>query len=301
MEHAFYLSTRAEPIDSLGQVPVALNLVKEFTRSRGGNLPGRVPETLAGAITRLDRIHALAVLLALGLTAYIAIEPTQNWLLLLLAGLSALAADGVVRTHPKSRFHGIDDTALFLFVPVLFTLSMGLFLEEVAVGHWTIAAGLLSVVPYWAILHAEYESVDRLAPNFQTTRLVLNVATYVIAFLFYATIFDFDLGLFEAAFCGGVVSILLGIEVLREEALDTPRTIMYAAAIGVLLGETAWATHFLPLESSGAAVFLLLVFYLMTGLMHNYLASRLNTRTAGEFAAVAAAGLVIVTISHAWL
>jgi len=79
----------------------------------------------------------------------------------------------------------------------------------------------------------------------------------------------------------------------------TSRTITYAAAIGVLLAEAAWATRFLPLEGSAAAVFLLLAFYLMTGLMHNYLGERLNTRTAGEFTAVALAGLFIVTVSHA--
>lgn len=263
--------------------------------------PDRPSSALNGAVTRLDRVHALAVVLALGLTAYLAIEPTQNWLLLLLSGLAALGTDGVVRTHPRARFHRIDDTALFLFVPVLFTLGLGLFLEEVAGGHWTIVVGLASVIPYWLILRAEYESVDRAAEDFHYHRLMLNIATYVIAFLFFATIYDFNLSLSTSAFAAGIVSVLLGIEVLREEALDTPRTVIYAVAIGVLLAETAWATHFLPLEGSPAAVFLLLAFYLMTGLMHSYLAERLNPRTAGEFTAVAMAGLLIVTISHAYV
>lgn len=243
----------------------------------------------------------MAVVLALGLTAFLAIEPTQNWLLLLLCGLAALGADGVVRTHPKARFHRLDDTALFLFVPVLFTLSAGLFLEEVASGHWTVLAGLASTGAYWGILYAEYQSVDRKAPHYQSTRLVLNAATYVIAFLFFATVYDFDLDLATASFAAGVVSLLLGIEVLREEAMDTARTIVYAAAIGALLAESAWATHFLPLDGSSAAVFLLLAFYLMTGLMHNYLADRLSIRTASEFASVALAGLVIVTVSQTLL
>jgi hypothetical protein len=38
----------------------------------------------------------------------------------------------------------------------------------------------------------------------------------------------------------------------------------------------------------------------MTGLMHNYLASRLNTKTATEFAAVALAGVAIIALSHAY-
>jgi len=286
--------------------------VKEFTRLRVPDaFPDRPTNILNGAVTRLDRVHALAVVLALGLTAYLAIEPTQNWLLLLLSGLAALGTDGVVRTHPRARFQRIDDTALFLFVPVLFTLGLGLFLEEVAGGHWTIVVGLASVIPYWIILRAEYESVDRdprlikflrwELDTYDFARLILNIATYVIAFLFFSTIYDFNLSLSTSAFAAGIVSLLLGIEVLREEAMDTPRTVIYAVAIGVLLAETAWATHFLPLEGSPAAVFLLLTFYLMTGLMHSYLAERLNPRTAGEFAAVGMAGLLIVTISHAYV
>src|SRR3970282_341326 len=149
---------------------IRLPLVKEFTSS---------PATaLNGVVSRVDRVHAMAAVFGIGLAAFLAIEPTQNWLLLLLAGLVALGTDAVVRTHPRARFQRLDDTALFLFVPVLFTLSLGLFLEEVAEGYWTLAAGLLSAVPFWAILHAEYTSVDRKSPNYQSGRLVLHVATY---------------------------------------------------------------------------------------------------------------------------
>lgn len=277
---------------------LALNIVKEITRSPGDRLADRDSTTFPGAVTRLDRVHVLAVVLALGITAYLAIEPTQNWLLLLLAGLAALGTDAIVRAHPKAHFHKLDDTVLFVLLPVLMTLGGGLFLEEVASGHWTLAAGLLSVVPFWAVLRAEYESVDRASENYQPTRLVLNIGTYVTAFLFFAAIYDFDLGLLAAAFAAGMVSLLLGIEVLREEAMDNFKTATHALAIGVLMGQAAWATHFLPLDGSAAAVFLLLGFYLTTGIMHNYLAGRLNLRTGGEFAAVGAAGLIIVTVSQ---
>lgn len=269
--------------------------MKEFTRDRRGDGPLALS---ANESSGLDRVHVLSVVLALGIFAYLAIEPTQGWLLLLLSGLAAIATDSVVRHHPKASFTRLDDTALYLFVPVLFMLGLGLFLEEVVGGYESLAIGVLSVVPFWAILRAEYESVDRASPNYQTTRLILNIATYVVAFLFFATIYDFDLGLFTGSFAAGVVSILLAIEVLREEGLDTTRTLLYAVAIGGLLGEAAWTIHFLPLEGNGAAVFLLLAFYLMTGLMHNYLGDRLTRQTAAEFAGVGGLGVLIVVFSH---
>lgn len=276
--------------------------MEPFTRFReavAGTGQGSV--TLSGAISGLDRVHALAAVLALGLTLFLAFEPTENWILLLLSGLAAVGTDIVVRAHPKAHFQRLDDTALHLFVPVLFVLAAGLFLEEVVANDWTIALGALSIVPFWLILWAEQESVDHASDMYHWARGVLNLATYLTAFLFFATLYDFDLNLQTTAFASGIVSLLLAIEVLREEAMDSTRTIVYALAIGLLLGEAAWATHFLPLEGSAAAVFLLLALYLMTGMMHNYLAERLNPRIAGEFVAISAAGLLVVAISQAYI
>jgi hypothetical protein len=275
--------------------------VKQFTRVRAeARIAQRTPLTLGEISNRLDRIHVLAVVLALGLTLYLTVEPTQNWLLLLLTALAAFGTDAIVRHHPGAAFERLDDTALYLFVPVLFMLSVGIFFNEMAGGYWSAAAGLLSVVPFWAILRAEYESVDRTSPNYQATRLILNGATYAIAFLFFATIYDFDLSLFTSSFAAGIVSVLLAIEVLREEGMDSTRTILYSLAIGVLVGEAAWTAHFLPLDESAATVFLLLAFYLMTGLMHNYLARRLSRKTASEFAVVALSCVVIIALSHTY-
>ena len=285
--------------------------MKEFTRVRTADrAPDRTSRALNGAIGRLDTIQALAVVLALGLTAFLAM-PTYNWLLLLLSGGAALATHHVVWSHPKAQFQRLDDTALFLFVPVLLTLGLGLFLDEVAGGPWTIAAGIFSVVPLWFVLRAEYESVDRRSrtykflsfamDGYEFWRGVLNGATYVTALLFFATIYDFDLSLLTASFAVGVVSLLLAIEVLREEAMDTSRTILYALAIGLLLAEAAWSTHFLPLKGMADAVFLLLALYLMTGMMHNYLAARLSLRTASEFTAVALIGVLGVAISQSYV
>jgi hypothetical protein len=257
--------------------------------------------SIGDAVARLDRLHVMAALFGIGFTAYLAIEPTQNWLLLLLAGLVALGTDAVVRTHPRARFKRLDDTALYLFAPVLLTLSLGLFLEEVAEGYWSLLAGISATIPLAIVLQAEYDSVDRRAGAYGGARLILNIATYVIAFLFYATVYDFDLSLPAVSFAAGIVSLLLAIEILREEALETPRTLLYAVAIGLLLSEAALAMHFLPLEGALAAVFLLLAFYLMTGLMHNYLADRLSLRTVGEFSGIALLGLLIVVISHSYI
>lgn len=272
--------------------------MKEFTRVRPeAQVAQRISRTLPETADRLDRVHVMAVVLALGTTLYLSVEPTQNWLLLLLCGLAAIGTDAVVRHHPRAHFDSIDDTALYLFVPVLFTLSAGIFLEEVVSGYWTLGFGIASVIPFWAILRSEYESIDRDTDLFETARLVLNGATYLVAFLFFAAVYDFELSLLESSFAIGIVSVLLGIEVLREEGLNTSRTIQYAFASGILMAEAAWTTHFLPLDGSAAAVFVLLTFYVLTGLMHNFLGNRLSLKTVGEYSTVALCGLVIITLA----
>ena len=256
---------------------------------------------LARSLDRLDRLHVMAAAFGIGLVAFLAIEPTQNWLLLLMALLAGLGSDGVVRSHPRAPFQRLDETALYLFLPVLFTLAVGLFLKEAAEGYWRVPTGLLMGVPFGLILRAEYDSVQSQAGVYLTARFILNVATYVVVFLFYATIIDFEVDLLPSAFAVGVVSLLLAIEVLREEALETPRTVACALAIGLLLAEVAWSLHFLPLDGPVAAIFLLLAFYALTGLMHSYLGQRLTLRTAGEFAATSLAGLAVVVLSHVYL
>ena len=64
--------------------------------------------------------------------------------------------------------------------------------------------------------------------------------------------------------------------------------------IGVIVAEARWVLYFLPLEGFFAGVFLLLVFYLTTGVISHYLTDHLEHTVMLEFALVTAAGLAIV-------
>ena len=81
--------------------------------------------------SRVARIPLLAAVFTIGLALFIGIDPVQPWILLALTAIVGLGADGIIRSHPRGNFHTIADTAPYLFVPVLFTLSAGLFLEGV--------------------------------------------------------------------------------------------------------------------------------------------------------------------------
>jgi hypothetical protein len=257
-------------------------------------LRGNTPSLEPRGASRVGRIPLLAVAFMAGLGLFITINPVHPWILLVLTALMALGADGIIRAHPRGEFHTVADTAPYLFVPVLFTLSAGLFLEDVVLGYWAGPAVLGAGALMAAALYAEHVSVEPETEQFPLARFVLNVVTYLTAFGFYAVVYGFEVDLVPAAFAVGLVSMLLAIEVFREAEADPIRALVFAGVIGVIVAEARWVLYFLPLEGFLAGVFILLVFYLTTGVISHYLNEHLDRAVLAEFALVTAAGLAIV-------
>jgi hypothetical protein len=257
----------------------------------------RLP-AMAQAVPGLDRANLLAVLLGVGMAFYLSVEPTQEWILLLLTGLAALGTDGILRSHPAKPFSRPDDTIAFLFLPALLTLGAGLFLEEVIDGYWSVGVGLITIPGFAAVLYGQYFSVDARSSAYNTARLAVSIAAYVAAFAFFSVVYEFEVDLLAAAFAVGLISLLLSMEMLREARLEARPILLHSAAIGMILAQATWALHFLPLEGFLAAAFLLLILYLATGVMQNYLLRQLDWATGAEFAGVAAVGVLIVVVAH---
>ena len=249
-------------------------------------------------LPRSAHIPLLAVVYSVGLTLFLAVEPTQPWILLAIVALVGLGTDGILRAHPRAQLHGFADTAPFLFIPVLLSLASGLFLEEVALGYWTVPAVMGASVLLAATLYGEYVSVLSHGPSYALGRFLLNVLTYLAAFAFYAVVYTYDVNLLPASFSVGLFSMLLAVEVFREAEADAYRALVFSAAIGVIVGEMRWALYFIPLEGFLAAILLLLVFYLATGLVQHHLTGHLNRTIAAEFGVVTALGLAVVIVGR---
>jgi hypothetical protein len=239
-------------------------------------------------------VPLLAVVYAVGLALFLAVEPTKPWILLCVVALVGLGTDGILRAHARAQLTGVADTAPFLFVPVLFSLAAGLFLEEVILGYWTVPAVIGAAVLLAASVYGEYVSVLSHGPSYALGRFVLNVLTYLAAFAFFAVIYNYDVALVPAAIAVGLFSFLLAVEVFREAEADAYRALVFSAVIGLVVAEARWALYFIPLEGFLAAVVLLLVFYLATGLIQHYLTNHLNRTIATEFVLVTALGMVVV-------
>lgn len=244
--------------------------------------------------SRAGLIPLLSGIFGLWLALFLTIDPVEPLILLTLAIAVAVGTDGIVRSHPRGDFRTIADTSPFLFVPVLFTFSAGLFLEDVILGYWAAPAVVGASALLGASVWAEYVTVDRDAAQFPLARLVLNVITYLTAFGLYAVVYGFDVDLAPAALAVGLVSTLLAVEIFREAEADAIRALVFASVIGIIVAEARWVLYFLPLDGFLAGVFLLLVFYLSTGVISHHLTGHLDRGVLLEFMLVTAAGLTIV-------
>lgn len=251
------------------------------------------------SIFRSSRVPLLTAVFFAGLLLFLAIEPTKPWILLVVTGLVALGADGVLRTHPKGDFAGdLAGTAPYLFLPSLLTLGAGLFLEDIAPGYWAVPGAFLAALIMAGVLYADHISIDADDPRYPGARLVLSIATYLTAFAFYSVVYTFDVSLVPAAIAVGLVTMLLSVEVLREAEADPVRALVYAGVIGLVVAEARWGLYFLPLESYLAAVFLLLVFYLSSGLVQHHLMDDLRGHVVIEFVLIALVGVIIVALGR---
>jgi Protein of unknown function (DUF5656) len=245
------------------------------------------------------RVPLLVAVYAIGLLLFLAVEPTKAWMLMIVTGLVALGTDGILRTHPRAVLEeDIAWTAPLLFLPTLMSLGAGLFLEDALSGYWVLPGVAVAAVLMAMVLYAEYVTVDAYGPGFAGARFLLNLGTFLTAFAFFSVVYSFDVTLVPAALTVGLISLLLSVEILRESEADPVRALVYAGAIGVIVAQARWALYFLPLESYLAGVFLLLVFYLASGLVQHHLNDDLRAPVVSEFAAITILGIIIVTIGR---
>jgi hypothetical protein len=75
------------------------------------------------------------------------------------------------------------------------------------------------------------------------------------------------------------------------------RTVVYAAAVSLAVGEMVWALNYWPLSGLTGGAFLVAGFYFLTSVCSHHLHGRLSGRLVAEYGVVAAAGALIISIA----
>jgi hypothetical protein len=246
----------------------------------------------------LARVVLLALISTAGIVGFVAIRPTQEWILWLTAAMVALATDGIVRGSPRWSDESPLASVAYLFLPAITVLASGLFIDEAVDGYARPVAGVAAGIVTAIVGYGEYETVDYSSRVYGPMRLVLAVVTYLAAFALYTVVFSRDVELPLGATLVGLVSLALAIELLRESQLLGPSSLLVGLSIGVSMAELRLALYYFPLDGLLAGALLIIGFYLATGIVHHLLDHDLELGTLAEYLVVGAVGTAAVVVTR---
>jgi hypothetical protein len=245
-----------------------------------------------------------AFVLALVATAvtlmFVLVEPSPRWVVLFGTAVTTFGLDGVLRSGRRQPFaEGGLDTAPLLLVPALYVLTMPVFVEHATLGLATPFAALGVGAGYGALVVGELSSVREFDVGRLRGRFIAAAATYIVAFALFALVFLFGVGQRSASIAVGLSAMLLAAEILREGEIDAAETLLYSLVAGLVVAETRWLLHYLPIDAYAGALTLLLAFYLVTGVLHSHVVRQLTREVEATYAGVGLVGVALVAVARA--
>ncbi|MEW5958920.1 MAG: hypothetical protein AB1801_14400 [Chloroflexota bacterium] len=260
-----------------------------------------------------ERISAVVSLTLIGLALYfvldfpnrtatitlfdspLALVSPQQWLMtLLLSGLVMAGVSNVLRFHPRLPDPRLTYLATFWTLPgllvILATQTLGLAPNTVA---WVAGLIILGVLLWVTILSQYHQARGDLAAA-RWPRLWQQVVGFSLAFLLYSIIYYTRTRSALSATGVLLVSGMVALALLRRKPETLAKTWLFAAIIGLGLGQITWALNYWRIGTLQAGLLLLVIFYVLVGLAQQQLGGTLSRRALWEFGVVALVGLVVI-------
>jgi len=212
----------------------------------------------------------------------------------LLVGMACSGAASVMRLHPLSQEGKLPHVLVFSILPGLATFLATILLPRAPDRIYALGGLAMMAIILPLTITAEYRTVDTSAPGYKAARLGLNFIAYLLALILFALIHESQAPGLLMATAMLVGSSLLALDLLHGAQQDFRQTNLYALIVGLVMGEIVWALSYSKMNSLTAGIFLLLVFYLITGLARQGLLKLLNRQILIEFAVVALIGLALL-------
>ncbi len=202
---------------------------------------------------------------------------------LLLAALTSAGVDSIARTHP--RVHLADRRYLFILwiVPAMIVVAATVILANTSVRVFGLIGVILAGAFLVAAILGEYFTIDLSDRLYNVARLSVNLAVYLLAIILFGTIYGWKIRSLFSATAIGFAAAFLALELFRGAESELRRTWLYAAAVGLSIGEILWAFNYWNLNAHLGGALLLVFFYLFTGLVQQHLWGRLNRIVWFEF------------------
>lgn len=242
-----------------------------------------------GLILLVQDISTLT--LPIPLSAELDLTISIAWLiLLLLLVVMAIGTESVQPVEegmrPARRLH--PETWI---VPVLLILAAFLFLGGPVFNLIARGIGLVLLGGFLllALVAQHYRHDERPAAR-TWSNLALDLLVYVTAFFLYSAIYGQRVRSLISATSIVVFSFLLALALLYRHGTRA-KTRLYAAIIGLCVGEVTWPLNYWVVSGMFGGAFLLFVFYALANPARLHLQEKLTWRAALEYILVGLAGI----------
>lgn len=194
---------------------------------------------------------------------------------------------------PAGRHRRLDPVAWI--GPVLLTLTTFLFLRllagmvERSVGLGVFAFFLLGELVALHYRHDERPQVREWSYFF------LDFSLYLTAFFLFGAIYALRLRSLFSATALVVLAFLLALALLRRFA-SRGEALLYAAGVGLAVGEVTWPLNYWALGGLSGGAFLLIVFYVLVSLSRQRFQGKLTARLLWEYGLVLLLAIALLTL-----
>ncbi len=226
------------------------------------------------------------------------IHVTGTWLLTaLMVGLVCTGTNLILHGHPYLEKAAGRPIYISWILPGMMTGLSAYLLAQVTAWPLWIGGLLVTGVGISLVITAEYTAVSPQDPGYPTARLALNMLTYLLAFILFALIYRTRSRSLVTATLMLMTSTLLALDLLSVADAEFQQVGLFAGLVGLIVGQSTWALNYWQISAWASGLFLLLIFYVVTNVAHQYLLERLSLSVLAEFAVVAVIVLLLALLN----
>lgn len=222
-----------------------------------------------------------------------------NLMILLVLGLAVTGTAVFLRSHPFWDQAAIKHTTMFWIVPGLLSVALAAWLNRMhsSVGWTAVLLGSAVLLPL--ALLAEYGEIDSAVQDVNWRPWARTALVHLTAVILFIVIYDARLRSLVSGTAVLLVATLLPARLFWPLTPNLRQTFLYAAIVGLALGQMTWVFNYWRLSGLQGGFLLLLLLYSLTGLLQQHLAGQFEDAKNGrrillEYGGVIVIGLLVV-------
>ncbi|MCP4540775.1 MAG: hypothetical protein GY832_26860 [Chloroflexi bacterium] len=225
------------------------------------------------------------------------IRVTGTWLLTsLMVSLVCTGTNLILHGHPHLEEYPGRPIYISWILPGIMAGLAAYTLSHIYIWPLWILGLLVTGISISLIVSAEYTVVSPQDPGYPRARLALNMLTYLLAFILFATIYQTRTRSLVTGTLMMFTAALLALDLLSVADTQFGRVVLFAGIVGLIIGESTWVLNYWQISAWAGGLFLLLIFYFVVNVAHQYLLEHLSTSTLIEFTVVTIIVLIIILV-----